>query len=220
MTTQIDLNKAWSETTAGTGSGATATHAAESNVSHVITHISGHSDKDATLQLKDGSTVIGEWALSPPFSSLYFDDDVVATKVLLRAGDTLINSIDMHNVTAADAFLLLFDAAATGDVNLTANGGSATARNYVIPNTANGVVGRSFPVPLFFTLGVVYVSVTATDGDTGAAQDLSIGYSNTKHAASETSQNGLWAGTPGNTVSAVISSSTSDCQVNIAGFSI
>jgi len=215
MTTQIDLNKAWSETTAGTGSGATATHAAASNVSHVITHISGHSDKDATLQLKDGSTVIGEWALSPPFSFLHFDDDVVAGEVLLRAGDTLINSVDLHNTTAADAFFLLYDRASTGDVTV-----GTTVPNYVIPNTANGVVGRSFPIPLFFTLGVVYASVTTTDGDTAAAQDLSIGYSNTKHAASETSQNGLWTGTPGNTVSAVISSSTSDCQVNIAGFSI
>ena len=220
MATQIDLNKAWSETTAGTGSGATATHAAASGVSHVVTHISGHSDKDATLQLKDGSTVIGEWSLSPPFSFLHFDDDADETLVLLRAGDTLINSIDIHNVTAADAFLLLFDAADTGDVNLVANGGSATARNYVIPATANATVGRSFSVPLFFTLGVVYASVTATDGETGAAQDLSIGYSTAKHSASETSQSGLWACTPGNAVNAVISSSTSDCQVNIAGFSI
>jgi hypothetical protein len=63
MTTQIDLNKAWSETAAGTDSGATATHAAESGVVHVITHVSGHGDSDATIQLKDGSTVLAEWKI-------------------------------------------------------------------------------------------------------------------------------------------------------------
>jgi hypothetical protein len=215
MTTQIDLNKAWSETTAGTGSGATATHAAATGATHIVTHVSGHSDKDATLQLKDGSTVIGEWALSPPFSFMHFDDDVVATAILLRAGDTLINSIDVHNTTAADAFLLLYDAATTGAVTV-----GTTVPNYVVPAGANAIVGRSFPIPLFFTAGVVYASTTTTDGDTGAAQDVSIGYSTSKHAASDSSQNGNWVCTPGNAVNAVISGSTSDCQVNIAGFSI
>ena len=218
MATQIDLNKAWSETTAGTGSGATATHAAASGVSHVVTHISGHSDTEATLQLKDGSTVIGEWSFGGgTSSSRSFNDDADETLVLLRAGDTLINSIDMHNVTAADAFLQLFDSATTGAVTL-----GSTVPNYVIPNTANGVIGRSFPIPLFFTLGVVYASTTATGNDTGAAQDLSIGYSSNKQdtTPSQMSQSGLWACTPGNAVNAVISASTSDCQVNIAGFSI
>lgn len=211
----LELNRAWDETTAGTGSGATATHAAETGVSHIVTHVSGHSDRDATLQLKDGSTVVGEWALSPPFSFMHYDDDVVASEILLRAGDTLINSIDVHNVTAADAFLLLYDAASTGDVTV-----GTTAPNYVVPAGANAMVGRSFSVPLFFTNGVVYASTTTTDGSTGAAQDVSIGYSTTKHAASDSSQNGTWVCTPGNAVNAVISSSTSNCQVNITGFSI
>ena len=70
MTTQIDLNKAWSETAAGTNAGATATHAVENdadgvnlNVTHIVTHVSGHVDEDATLQLKDGSTVLAEWKI-------------------------------------------------------------------------------------------------------------------------------------------------------------
>jgi hypothetical protein len=107
MTTQIDLNKAWSETTAGTDSGATATHAAASNVAHVVTHISGHGDADSTIQLKDGTTVLAEWKLDVSVEGFQF-----------------------------------------------------------------------YPI------------------------------------------NGVWAGTPGNTVSAVISASSADCQVNIAGFSI
>ena len=114
MTTQIDLNKAWSETQLGTDAETTATHAVENdadgvnlNVTHVVTHVSGHVDEDATLQLLDGSTVLAEWKID--FSSE----------------------------------------------------GS-----------------QFYPI------------------------------------------NGVWVGTPGNTVSAVISNSNADCQVNIAGFSI
>ena len=107
MTTQIDLNKAWSKTQLGTNAGATATHAAASDVAHVVTHISGHGDTDATIQLKDGSTVLAEWKLD----------------------------------TSVEGF-------------------------------------QFYPI------------------------------------------NGVWVGTPGNTVSAAISASTADCQVNIAGFSI
>ena len=218
MASLFELNKAWSETQAGTGAGAVATHAAATGVSHIITHVSGHSDTEATLQLRDGASTIAEWSFGGgASSSRSFNDDADATKVLLRAGDTLINSIDMHNVTAADAFLQLFDAAATGDVTL-----GTTVPNYVIPNTANGGVGRSFPVPLFFTLGVVYASTTATGNDSGAAQDLSIGYSSNKQdtSPSQMSQSGMWVCTPGNAVNAVVSASTADCQVNIAGFSI
>jgi len=220
MTTQIDLTNAWSETTAGTASGATATHAAVSSVSHVITSVSGHSDTACTLSLKDGSTVLAEWGLSSSASTaLHFDDDVVAAAngVLLRAGYTTINSIDLHNTTAADAFLLLFDKIAANSANVVVG---TTVPNYVIPNSANGMVHRSFPLPLVFRNGVVYASTTTTDGDTAAAQDLSIGYSVNNPTTSEMSQNGVWVGTPGNAISAVVSSSSVDCQVNICGFSI
>ena len=97
----------WNETAAGTNSGATATHAAETNVIHFIDHVSGHGDADCTVQLKDGSTVIAEWKF---------------------------------------------------DVS---------------------VEGWNFDIP-----------------------------------------NGLWQGTPGNAVSAVVSASSADCQVNITGYSI
>jgi len=227
MATQIDLSKAWDETTAGTTSGATATHAAASNVSHVITSVSGHSDEACTLSLKDGSTVIAEWGISAPVAdhwsrgatALHFDDDVVAAAngVLLRAGYTTIHSIDMHNVTAADAFLLLYDKVAATSSHVVVG---TTVPNYVIPNTANGVVHRSFPLPLLFKVGIVYASTTTTDGSTAAAQDLSVGYSANIASISEISNNGLWVGTAGNAVSAVISGSAADCQVNFGGFSI
>lgn len=107
MTTQLDLNRAWDETTAGTNSGATATHAAATDIAHVVTHISGHGDADATIQLKDGSTVIAEWKI-----------------------DVSVEGTQFEPIT------------------------------------------------------------------------------------------GVWVGTPGNAVAAVISASTSDCQINLAGFSI
>ena len=51
----------WYVTTAGTNSGATATKAADANGIHVITGVFGFGDKDASLTLKDGDTVVGEW---------------------------------------------------------------------------------------------------------------------------------------------------------------
>ena len=48
----------WSETTAGTDSGAIATHAAASNVQHFVTGVSGHTDKDSLITNSDGTTVV------------------------------------------------------------------------------------------------------------------------------------------------------------------
>lgn len=74
MATHFDLNEGWSETEAGTGSGATATKdAGATGVSHVVTHVSGHSDIDATLQLKDGSTVLAEWKIDASVEGFQFN---------------------------------------------------------------------------------------------------------------------------------------------------
>jgi len=53
----------WTATTAGTNAGATATKAAATGDTHFVTHVSGHTDADATLQLLDGSTVLAEWSI-------------------------------------------------------------------------------------------------------------------------------------------------------------
>jgi hypothetical protein len=63
MATSLDMNGRWSAIGVGTNLGATATQAAVAGKTFVIDHISGHTDKDSTLQLKDGSTVLAEWAL-------------------------------------------------------------------------------------------------------------------------------------------------------------
>ena len=101
----------------------------------------------------------------------YFNDDVNATDVLVQTAETVLYSVSLHNVTAADAFLLLFNAAAIADVTV-----GTTVPDYVIPNAANGVVNMAFVKPLLFNLGLVIASTTTTDGSTNAAQDVSLGY--------------------------------------------
>jgi hypothetical protein len=50
------------EGTAGTGSGATATHAANTNLQHFVTRIAGHTDLDCLIQIRDNEQVIWEVA--------------------------------------------------------------------------------------------------------------------------------------------------------------
>jgi hypothetical protein len=65
----------WSETAAGTDSGATATHAAGAagiDSTHFITGCSGHVDEDQTIQLRDGSTVMAEFKIDFSVEGLQF----------------------------------------------------------------------------------------------------------------------------------------------------
>jgi hypothetical protein len=50
----------WSETTAGTNSGAVATHSAITDRQHFVTSISGHTDTDSIITIKDGTTIVWE----------------------------------------------------------------------------------------------------------------------------------------------------------------
>ena len=50
----------WSETAAGAGSGASATHALSANNNHVVTSISGHVDADSIVTIKSATTIIWE----------------------------------------------------------------------------------------------------------------------------------------------------------------
>jgi hypothetical protein len=99
----------------------------------------------------------------------FFDDDVNATDVLVQAGETIVLNVSLHNVEVADSFLLMFDAAAIGDVTV-----GTTIPDYVVPNDANGIVNMSFPFGLHFLLGLVIASTTTTNGSTNAAQDVSL----------------------------------------------
>ncbi len=52
--------KPWAEYTAGTNAGATATHAAESEVFHYITAATFFTDADSLLTIKSNSTTVWE----------------------------------------------------------------------------------------------------------------------------------------------------------------
>lgn len=90
MVSEIALYGAWSATTAGTDAGATATKAAQSNGYHVVTHVSGHTDADATLQLKDGSTVLAEWKIDVSVEGFQFN---VATGVWICSRNSAVTAV-------------------------------------------------------------------------------------------------------------------------------
>jgi hypothetical protein len=82
----------WSETTAGGGSGAIATHTGITSRQHFVTSISGHTDTDSIITIKDGSTIVWEakidvsaegWSLSfaIPCLPITPGEDVVGTIV-------------------------------------------------------------------------------------------------------------------------------------------
>ena len=48
-----DWQWGWDEKTDGTSSGATASHAGETGVDHRVTHISGHTDTDSFVTIRD-----------------------------------------------------------------------------------------------------------------------------------------------------------------------
>lgn len=106
------------------------------------------------------------------FAKPYFNDDVAGTAELVQAGRTVVYAYNMHNTTAADAFLLLYDAAAAASVTV-----GTTAPDYVIPAGANEIVQGQFPAGIAFANGLVIASTTATEGSTGAAQDVSLAIS-------------------------------------------
>jgi hypothetical protein len=101
----------------------------------------------------------------------FFDCDVSAFDVLVQIGPTLLYSYDIHNVSAADAFVQLFDAASIVDVIV-----GTTVPDYVVPLAANGIRALAFSKPLSFPLGLVIASTTTSGGNTGAAQDISLGF--------------------------------------------
>ena len=104
-----------------------------------------------------------------PVARPYFNDDVVATDILVQAGPTLLHGAEIHNATAAVAFAVFFNAAAIADVVI-----GTTVPDLVIGLIASGNASRDFSTPVSFPLGLVIASLTTTDGSTGAAQDFSL----------------------------------------------
>ena len=100
----------------------------------------------------------------------YYNGSVNATKVVVTAAPTLIQSISVLNATSAEAYLQLFDKV-TGGVTV-----GTTAPTLVFGVGAEGNPHFLFPKPIYFKTGLVIASATARVGDTNAVQEVSITY--------------------------------------------
>ena len=67
------MNRRWTATAAGTNSGATATQSGVTGITSIVDHVSGHTDADATLQLKTGATVLAEWKIDVSLEGFQFN---------------------------------------------------------------------------------------------------------------------------------------------------
>ena len=80
----MDLSQVnpWSASSASGGSsGATTTHAAVSGRQHFVTSVSGHTDGDSTVQIKDGSTVVWESKVDVSVEGWSFSFNVEAVPI-------------------------------------------------------------------------------------------------------------------------------------------
>lgn len=89
------------------------------------------------------------------------------TKVLVKAGQTLVYGWHIKNDNAAQQYLQIFDAAAIADVTL------GTTK----PDLSIGVEGNDqspliLPMPIPFALGIVIAGTT--DNENSAAGDLNV----------------------------------------------
>ena len=98
----------------------------------------------------------------------YFNAAVTTTNETVQIGESLLFGYNIHNTTAADGFIQLFDAL-IADVTV-----GTTVPTYVIPVGANGVPSEDFVIPILFKIGIVIASTTAVTGATGAIQDVSL----------------------------------------------
>lgn len=92
-----------------------------------------------------------------------------ATTVLIKGGRCVLTAIRAANTTVADAYIQIFDAAATTSVTL----GTTVARWWVLTDFGAGdiSVGDGLPTQgLVFENGIVAASTTTATGSTGATQ--------------------------------------------------
>ena len=100
----------------------------------------------------------------------YYNGSVNATKVVVTAAPTLIQSISVLNATSAEAYLQIFDSLTAG-VTV-----GSTAPSLVFGVGAEGNPHFLFPKPIYFKTGLVIASATARAGASNAVQEISITY--------------------------------------------
>ena len=87
--------------------------------------------------------------------------------VLVKDARAGLVGYEMHNASAADAFVQFFNADALADVNL-----GTTVADYVVPILANDVKSAYFPTAINFDDGIVVFSTTAHNGSSAAIVDV------------------------------------------------
>ena len=108
----------------------------------------------------------------PNFSDVVSANTVGATAVLMVGHKVTVTAIRAQNLTAADAYLQLFDAAAAADVTV----GTTVARWWVQSDANDPSVGDGLPNGgLMFQLGIVVCSTTSAINGTGANQHVRLG---------------------------------------------
>lgn len=104
------------------------------------------------------------------YSEIVTADSLNATDVLMVPHKTTVTGINVQNGEAAVSFVMLYDAAAIGDVTV-----GATIPDWVVTTAASSVTTDSMPGDgVVFELGVVAASLTSVLGSTGASQHVRI----------------------------------------------
>ena len=85
----------WSETAAGTDSGAIATHSAITSRQHFVTSVSGHTDADSIIKIKDGTTVV--WVAKIDVSAEGFSFSFAIPCIPITPGANVIAAIESSN---------------------------------------------------------------------------------------------------------------------------
>lgn len=108
----------------------------------------------------------------PNFSDIVSQNTVGATAVLAVGHKITLTAIRAQNLTAADAYLQLFDAALAADVTV----GTTVATWWVQSDANDPSVDDGLPNGgLVFQNGVVIASTTTSTGNTGANQHVRLG---------------------------------------------
>ena len=109
-------------------------------------------------------------------STVFCDSALTDTAVLAKTGLCSLTSYHIFNTTAAELYVMFYDAAAAADVNL-----GTTVPTFVLGIPAETAAGLgsgacvSLDKPIQFTLGIVIGSLTAITGHTGAISCVPLG---------------------------------------------
>ena len=97
---------------------------------------------------------------------------VGATPVLMVTGRVVLTAVRSQNLTAADAYVQIFDAAAAADVTI----GTTVAAWWELSDPNDPSQGDGLPDGgLVFKLGIVVASTTSATGSSGANQHVRLG---------------------------------------------